>query len=147
MFQVREEDNSRFIQEKVYMPFLRQQNLLQAKNKSQKSEDRLMKNDKKIQEMNVLEQNLQNILFQKQAFELELDETTSALNEIEKSGDEVFKIIGQLMIKTEKSKIKNELLEKKKILDMRIKAFEKQENYLKEKLDKIREEISISLKK
>ena len=100
-----------------------------------------MKNDKKIQEMNVLEQNLQNILFQKQAFELELDETTSALNEIEKSGDEVFKIIGQLMIKTEKSKIKNELLEKKKILDMRIKAFEKQENYLKEKLDKIREEI------
>ena len=106
-----------------------------------------MRNDKKIQEMNVLEQNLQNILFQKQAFELELDETTSALNEIEKSGDEVFKIIGQLMIKTEKSRIKDELLEKKKILDMRIRAFEKQENYLKEKLDKIREEISISLKK
>ena len=97
--------------------------------------------------MNVLEQNLQNILFQKQAFELELDETTSALNEIEKSGDEVFKIIGQLMIKTEKSRIKDELLEKKKILDMRIKAFEKQENYLREKLDKIREEISSSLKK
>jgi len=106
-----------------------------------------MRNDKKIQEMNVLEQNLQNILFQKQAFELELDETTSALNEIEKSGDEVFKIIGQLMIKTEKSRIKDELLEKKKILDMRIKAFEKQENYLREKLDKIREEISSSLKK
>ena len=147
MFQVREEDNGCFIQEKVYMPLLRQQNLLQTKNKSQKSEDRLMRNDKKIQEMNVLEQNLQNILFQKQAFELELDETTSALNEIEKSGDEVFKIIGQLMIKTEKSRIKDELLEKKKILDMRIRAFEKQENYLKEKLDKIREEISSSLKK
>ena len=106
-----------------------------------------VKNDKKIQEMNILEQNLQNTLFQKQAFELELDETTSALNEIEKSGDEVFKIIGQLMIKTEKSRIKDELLEKKKILDMRIKAFEKQENYLREKLDKIREEISSSLKK
>ena len=106
-----------------------------------------VKNDKKIQEMNILEQNLQNTLFQKQAFELELDETDSALNEIEKSGDEVFKIIGQLMIKTEKSKIKAELLEKKKILELRIKSFEKQEAYLREKLDKITGEISDSLDK
>ena len=106
-----------------------------------------VKNNKKIQEMNILEQNLQNTLFQKQAFELELDETDSALNEIEKSGDEVFKIIGQLMIKTEKSKIKAELLEKKKILELRIKSFEKQEAYLREKLDKITGEISDSLDK
>lgn len=97
--------------------------------------------------MNILEQNLQNILYQKQAFELELDETNSSLNELEKSDDEVFKIIGQLMIKTEKSRIKSELLEKQKILDMRIKSFEKQETYLREKLDKIREELSDSLKK
>lgn len=106
-----------------------------------------MKNDKKIQEMNILEQNLQNILYQKQAFELELDETNSSLNELEKSDGEVFKIIGQLMIKTEKSRIKNELLEKQKLLDMRIKSFEKQETYLREKLDKIREELADSLKK
>lgn len=96
--------------------------------------------------MSILEQNLQNILYQKQAFELELDETNSSLNELEKTGDEVFKIIGQIMIKTEKSRIKNELLEKQKILDMRIKSFEKQETYLREKLDKIREELSDSLK-
>ena len=106
-----------------------------------------MKNDKKVQEMNILEQNLQNILFQKQAFELELDETVSSLKEIEKSGDEVFKIIGQLMIKTEKLKIKNELLEKQKILDLRIKSFDKQETFFREKLDKIREELTDSLKK
>ena len=102
-----------------------------------------MKEDKRIQEMNILEQNLQNILFQKQAFELELDETNSSLEELEKSGDDVFKIIGQLMIKSEKSKIKSELLEKKKILELRIKSFEKQENYLKEKIDKIRGELAI----
>ena len=96
--------------------------------------------------MNILEQNLQNLLFQKQAFELELDETNSALNEIETSGDEVFKIIGQLMIKTEKSKIKSELLEKQKILDIRIKSFEKQETYFRERIDKIREEITNSLR-
>ncbi len=106
-----------------------------------------MKNDQKIQEMGILEQNLQNILFQKQAFELEMDETISALKEIEESGDEVFKIIGQLMLKTEKSKIKSELAEKQKILGLRIKSFEKQENYLREKIDKIREGFSDSMKK
>ncbi len=106
-----------------------------------------MKDDKKIQEMSILEQNLRNLLFQKQAFELELDETISAMKEIETSGDEVFKIIGQLMIKTEKSKIKKELIEKQKILDMRINSFEKQEGYLREKIDKIREELTTLLKK
>ena len=106
-----------------------------------------MKDDKKIQEMSILEQNLQNLLFQKQAFELELDETISAMKEIETSGDEVFKIIGQLMIKTEKSKIKKEIKEKQKILDMRINSFEKQEGYLREKIDKIREELTTLLKK
>ena len=70
--------------------------------------------DKKIQEMQILEQNLQSLLLQKQAFQMELSETQSALKEIENSGEEVFKIIGQLMIKTDKSKIKQELLNKEK---------------------------------
>jgi len=103
--------------------------------------------EKKIQEMQILEQKLQNSLLQKQSFQIELAETNSALNEIEKSGDEVFKIIGQLMIKSEKSKIKNELLDKQKILEMRIKSFEKQEGIFNEQLDKLREEITKNMKK
>ena len=43
--------------------------------------------NKKIQEMQILEQNLQNFLLQKQAFQMELSETQSALKEIENSGD------------------------------------------------------------
>ena len=62
--------------------------------------------ENKLQEMQILEQSLQNLLMQKQAFQMELAETQSALKEIEKSGDEVFKVIGQLMIKTEKAIIK-----------------------------------------
>lgn len=101
-----------------------------------------MKNtDKKIQEMQILEQNLQNLLLQKQAFQMELSETQSALKEIENSGEEVFKIIGQLMIKTDKSKIKQELLNKEKILNLRTKTIEKQETSLTEQLDKLREEV------
>jgi prefoldin beta subunit len=95
-----------------------------------------------IQEMQILEQRLQNSIFQKQAFQMELAETNSAIEELEKSGDEVFKIIGQLMIKSEKSKIRNELEDKKKILDLRIKSVEKQESSLTEQLEKLREKLS-----
>ena len=97
--------------------------------------------------MQILEQRLQNSILQKQAFQMELAETNSALKEIEKSGDEVYKIIGQLMIKTEKSKIHEELLGKQKILELRIKTFEKQENSLTEQLDKLRDEITKSMNK
>jgi len=106
-----------------------------------------MVDEQKLQEMQILEQRLQNSILQKQAFQMELAETNSALVEMEKSGDEVFKIIGQLMIKSEKSKIREELSNKKKILELRIKSFEKQENSLTEQLDKIRDEITGSMNK
>ena len=48
--------------------------------------------DSKIQEIQFLEQNLQNLLMQKQAFQMELSETQAALKELENSGEEVFKI-------------------------------------------------------
>ncbi len=97
--------------------------------------------EQKIQEIQMLEQNLQNLLFQKQAFQMESSETESALTAIESSGEEVFKIIGQLMVKTEKSKIKEELENKKKILELRIKTLENQETSLSKKLEELREEV------
>jgi len=99
-----------------------------------------MKNQK-LQEMQFLEQNLQNLLLQKQSFQLELSEISSALKELENSGDETFKIIGQLMIKTEKSKIQKELAEKQKILNLRIKTIQEQENSLAKQLDFLKKEL------
>ncbi len=101
-----------------------------------------MKEQEKIQEIQTLEQNFQNLLFQKQAFEMELAETKSALKQIESSGDEVFKIIGQLMLKADKDKVKEELENKEKILNLRISSIEKQENSLREKLEKSKGEIT-----
>ena len=100
-----------------------------------------MNKDQIINEMRILEQNLQNLFIQRQTFQMELDETQSALTEIEKSGDEIFKVIGQLMIKTEKSKVKEELFDKEKILNLRIKSIEKQEVFLTKQLDELREKI------
>jgi len=95
----------------------------------------------KIQELQMLEQSLQNLLYQKQAFQMEISETESALSAIKDAGEDVFKIVGQLMIKTEKSKIKEELDDKKKMLELRTKTLEKQETSLTEQVKKLREEI------
>ncbi|MGY4884974.1 MAG: prefoldin subunit [Nanobdellota archaeon] len=96
--------------------------------------------EKSIQEIQFLEQGLQNILFQKQAFQMELSETKEALKELENAKDEVYKVIGQIMIKSEKSKMKEELLSKIKIFELRMKELEKQENALSDRIEKIRDD-------
>ena len=100
-----------------------------------------MKNEKDLQEMQILEQNMQSLLMQRQTFQLELSETQSALKELENSSEEVYKIVGNLMIKSDKSKIKNDLLDKEKIINLRVKTIEKQEGFLMDKLEKLREKI------
>jgi len=96
--------------------------------------------EEKIQEMQILEQNLHNLMLQKQAFQLEISETKAAKKEVGTS-KEVFKLIGQLMIKADGEKVKEELSNKEKLLDLRIKSIEKQESSLSEKMDFLRKEI------
>ena len=100
-----------------------------------------MVDENKIQELQFLEQGLQNILLQKQAFQMELSETQSALKEIKGAGDEVFKIVGQLMIKADKKKVEEDLTNKQKLLDLRLKSLEKQEVSATEQLEKIRDQV------
>ena len=57
------------------------------------------------------------------------------------SGEEVFKIIGQLMIKSTKEKIVEELKNKEKLLEIRLKTLEKQELSLSDQLEGVRDEI------
>jgi len=103
--------------------------------------------NQKIQEIQMLEQNIQNLLLQKQAFDMELSEAKAALKEIENAKDDVFKLIGQLMIKSDKNKVKEELLNKEKILDLRLSTIGKQELSLTEKLTSLREEVMEKNKK
>ncbi len=97
--------------------------------------------DTKLEELNLLEQNMQNILLQKQAFQMEVSETTSALSEIKKSSDEVFKIVGQLMIKADKLEIISELENKEKLLNLRLDSLNKQEESLSNKIISLREKV------
>ena len=100
----------------------------------------------KIQQLQIFEQNLQNLLLQKQAFQFELNETENALNEVKKTKDEIYKLIGQVMLKANKNDIEKELQQKKDILNLRIKSIEKQESQFKEETEKIRQEVMKKLK-
>ena len=101
----------------------------------------------KVQQMQFFEQNLQAILMQKQAFQMEMNETVSALKEIEKSEEGVYKLVGQLMIKVSKENIKKELKDKEKIIGTRLKRLEEQEEKLDSETKKIRDEIVKDSKK
>jgi len=96
----------------------------------------------KIQEMQILEQNFQQLLQQKQAFSYEVNETDNALKQLEKAEGDVFKIVGsQIMIKSTKEELDKEMKHKKELLDLRLKNIEKQEKDFTEKLESLRKEI------
>ena len=84
----------------------------------------------KVQELQLLEQNLQNFLSQKQTFQGQLMETESALEELEKSTT-AYQIIGNIMVASNKSELTKKLAEKKETLELRIKTIEKQEEKIK----------------
>tara|TARA_B100001971_G_C18106684_1_gene491895 strand:- start:264 stop:584 length:321 start_codon:yes stop_codon:yes gene_type:complete len=106
-----------------------------------------MKIEEKIQELQFVEQNMQNVLMQKQQFQTELIEIDNALKELSKNPKETYKIIGNIMIATDRKELKSDLESKKDIIAIRIKNIEKQEINLKEKTNKLQKEVIPKLKK
>jgi prefoldin beta subunit len=97
---------------------------------------------KKINELQILEQGFQSLMMQKQAFQIDFNEVKNALSELENSdGNEVYRVIGSIMIKSAKESLKKELSEKKKILDSKIKALEKQELSVRENIERVRNDV------
>ncbi len=97
--------------------------------------------ERKIQDLQVFEQNLQQILMQKQSIQLELSESENALNELKSSDGEAYRIIGGIMMKSDRKKLIAELEEKKKISELRINSIEKQEKLLDDRASSLRNEV------
>lgn len=96
----------------------------------------------KIQELQILEQNFQQLLMQKQAFKYELDETNFAIQELKTAEGDIFRIIGgNIMIKSSKDKVEADLVHKKELIELRTKTMDKQEADFSSRIEKIREEV------
>ncbi len=96
----------------------------------------------KIQEAQMMEQGFQQIMQQKQMYNMELTETDFALSELDKADGDVFKIVGgQIVIKSDKKVLVEELNNKKELMAKRLEDIDKQEKEFSEKMDTLRKEI------
>lgn len=97
--------------------------------------------EQKIVQLQMMEQHLQSSLLQKQNFQTQLLEIENALKEIESTKGQVYKVVGGIMVSSDKKSLKEELTAKKEIIDLRVKSLKKQEETIKEKAEKLQAEI------
>ena len=94
-----------------------------------------------------LQQTLQSVLAQKQQVDLEKTEVEQTVAELQKTADDVvvYKAAGSLLIKGEKAKITEELVERKELLNTRSTVLTRQEERLrsqvKEAQTKLQEDL------
>lgn len=95
-----------------------------------------------------LQQTLQSVLAQKQQVEMEKTEVDQTVAELQKTADDsvIYKAIGSLMVKAEKAKINEELVERKELLTTRSTVLAKQEerirSQVKEAQTKLQEDFN-----
>jgi prefoldin beta subunit len=80
-----------------------------------------------------LQQTLQSILAQKQQVEMEQTEVEQTISELQKTADDavIYKAIGALLVKGDKAKITEELVERKELLNTRSTVLAKQEERIR----------------
>ena len=97
-----------------------------------------------IEQAQVFQQELQLLLSQKGTLTLELNDIKRALDELDKTDEkEAYKISGSILIKSDIEKIKKELADRKELADVRIQTIEKREKKIKERIEEIKEKISL----
>jgi prefoldin beta subunit len=99
----------------------------------------------KINQIQVIEQNLHSVINQRQTFQAQNMEVESSLLELSKTKN-AYKIIGNIMVATDAENLKKDLLSKKEMLDIRVKSVQKQEEKLKQKIAEIQKEVMDSMK-
>jgi prefoldin beta subunit len=95
-----------------------------------------------------LQQTLQGVMAQKQQLELQLTEVEQATNELEKTAKTavIYKSIGALLIKAEKTKVTTELKEREELLKMRVDVLGKQEERLRNQVKDLQEKLQRDLR-
>ncbi len=94
-----------------------------------------------------LQQTLQSVLTQKQQVEMEKAEVDQTIAELQKTTDDavIYKAIGSLMVKAEKAKVNEDLVERKELLNTRSTVLARQEERLrsqvKEAQSKLQEDL------
>ena len=96
-----------------------------------------------IVQLQQYQQQMQSLIAQRQQLELQIAELSSAIDALKDvKGEEVFKIVGPIMVKSGKSDVEKDLKELKENTEIRIKTIQKQEERVKEKMKELTEKIT-----
>jgi prefoldin beta subunit len=98
-----------------------------------------------MNQLQMIEQNLQSMLMQKQQFQAQLMEIESAEKELAVATSS-YKIVGNIMVLSSKEDLIKDLSQKREMLEMRLKAIEKQESRLREKAQSIQKDVLSKMK-
>ena len=123
-----------------------------ADGRNRKVSDEISRLPPQVQErllrLQQLQQTLQSVLAQKQQVEMEQTEVEQTLTELQKTADDavIYKAIGSLLVKAEKAKVTEELVERKELLTMRSTVLARQEervrSQVKDVQTKLQEDLS-----
>jgi len=96
-----------------------------------------------LAQLQQIQQQAQALAVQKNQIEITLKETELALEEIDKLGNDavVYRAIGDLLIKSEKEKTKNALIEKKDMLSLRTQTLARQEERIQKRFQQLQEQL------
>mgnify|MGYP001558793506 CR=1 FL=1 len=94
----------------------------------------------KITQLQLLQQNLQNVLSQKQQIESEIIEVNSAVSQLQ-STSSAYKIVGKIMVSVARENLISELGARGEVLEIRLQNCTKQEEKIKASMEKVQQEV------
>jgi prefoldin beta subunit len=100
-----------------------------------------------IAQLQQLQQQAQAVVTQKSQIEALLREIEAALKELEKSGEDsvIYKSVGEILFKTDRQKLLEELKERKDMMELRLKTMSKQEERIQGRFTQLQEQLKLSL--
>jgi prefoldin beta subunit len=98
--------------------------------------------------MQQLQQTLQSIMSQKQQVDMEQSEIDQTIAELTKTADDaiIYKAVGSLLIKSEKPKVNEELVERKELLTTRTTVLARQEERVRSQLKEVQTKLQEDLR-
>ncbi len=117
------------------------------KTNGKKTSEAVEDPNKVAAQFQIMQQQLQNVMIQKESLRLNTMEIERALGELEKSSDKTaYKIAGPIMISKPVEDIKKDLKDTKEALKVRAESLEKTEKRLTDKLKELQEKLKEILK-
>ncbi len=99
----------------------------------------------KVQQLQLLQQNIENLTLQKQQLQSQLTELDCALANLQPHTSS-YRIIGKIMVAAPASTLQKELQEKHEVLTVRLNNLGKQEEKLSKNMEQLQKEVVAELR-